>query len=208
VVSDDLVPALEGSEAMTGPIVRRLVLSLWLVPTLALATPPAGKPARARGVSADSTAVVAMLAGVPNGACPVRGIATGGQPRAEHFAAVKRAGFNTVLDLRMPGEDRGLDETAALKAAGLEYVRIPMTRAITDAQFDSVRAELRRRDGQGVFVHCASGARVNATLVPWLVLDRGWELERAVALARNGGLHAPELEALARDYVARQRKGR
>ena len=157
----------------------------------------------------DSAAVVALLAGVHNGACPLAGVATGGQPDSAHLAKLSRAGFRAVLDLRADDEDRGFNESASLRAAGLRYVKIPITPAtLADSTFDAFRTEMRSSAGQGVFVHCASGNRVGAVMIPWLVLDRGWELERAVITARAGGLKSAEMEARARDYVARRRATR
>jgi uncharacterized protein (TIGR01244 family) len=154
----------------------------------------------------DSAAVVALLAGVHNGACPLPGLATGGQPAAEHLAALAKAGFTTVLDLRAADEARGIDEDAAMKTSGLRYVKVPVTPAtLDDSVFAEVRKLMTETGGKGVFVHCASGNRVGAVLIPWLVLDQGWDVERAVTTAKAGGLKSPELEAKARDYVARSR---
>ena len=44
---------------------------------------------------------------------------TGGQPRPEHFAALKADGVKAVLNLRQPGEHRAEEEQEAVKAAGL-----------------------------------------------------------------------------------------
>ncbi len=160
----------------------------------------------ARPALPDSAAIVALLAGVHNGACPLPGLATGGQPEAAHVAALARAGFTTVLDLRAAGEARGFDEDSTMKASGLRYVKIPVTPAtLDDAVFDQVRTLMNQTDGAGVFVHCASGNRVGAALIPWLTLDQHWDIERAVLAARAGGLKSAEMEATARAYVSRKR---
>lgn len=152
----------------------------------------------------DSAAVVAMLDGVTNGACPLPGVATGGQPADAHLKALAKAGFTTVLDLRAAGEPRGFNEATAMKAAKLTYEQLPVTPAtLDDATFDRFRALMKKTGGKGVFVHCASGNRVGAVMVPWLVLDRGWPVEKAVTSAKAGGLRSPEMEAKARDYVSR-----
>lgn len=191
---------------------RTLLVSFVL---LAVAAPASAAPKHAVAPVAkvralpDSAALVSLLSGVTNGACPLAGVATGGQPAASHVAALAKAGFTTVLDLRTPAEDHGFDEAAAMRAAKLDYVSIPVTAAtLDDSVFTRVRAELQKHDGRGVFVHCASGNRVGAAMIPWYVLDRGWDIERAVATAKAGGLHSAEMEAKARDYVARQRAAR
>jgi protein tyrosine phosphatase (PTP) superfamily phosphohydrolase (DUF442 family) len=166
-------------------------------------------PARAVPPPGDSAAVMAMLQGVTNGACPLPGVATGGQPSEKHLRSLARAGYHTVLDMRMPDEPRGYDEAAATRAAGLRYVTIPVTsEAFDDSLFAKFRATMREATPRGVFVHCASGNRVGAAMIPWLVLDRGWDLERAVATVRAAGLRNAEIERRARDYVARQRTTR
>lgn len=201
-------------------MIRRLLLAFTLLLTAAWvsAAPyrkPHAQPMKAAKEAAkeaakpalpDSAAVVALLTGVHNGACPLPGLATGGQPAAEHLAALAKAGFTTVLDLRAADEPRGIDEDAAMKTSGLRYVKVPVTPAtLDDSVFAAVRKLMTETGGKGVFVHCASGNRVGAVLIPWLVLDQGWEVERAVTTAKAGGLKSPELEAKARDYVARSR---
>lgn len=154
---------------------------------------------------ADSAAVMALLEGVTHRACPLPGVATGGQPGVKHLRSLARAGYHTVLDMRMPDEPRGYDEAGATRAAGLRYVTIPVTHeGFVDSLFTTFRATMQEVAPQGVLVHCASGNRVGAAMIPWLVLDRGWDLERAVAVARAGGLRSDEIEQRARDYVARQ----
>lgn len=159
--------------------------------------------------AADSAHVVALLGGARNAACPLPGLATGGQPDSTRWAPLAAAGFRAVLDLRAPFESRGHDEAAAVRAAGLAYVALPATAAsLNDSTFDAARALLRRIARHPAVVHCASGNRVGAVMIPWLVLDRGWDLERAVTTARRGGLVSAEMEAKARVYVAEQRARR
>jgi len=192
---------------------RRGWLALGLAAALtltALAAARTGAPVKAKphppGPPADSAAVMALLDGVLNRACPLAGVATGGQPDAAHLRALAKAGYRMVLDLRTPEEPRGFDEAAAIRAAGLRYETLPVGHGgVPDSTFDAFRKTMRDAGAEGVFVHCASGNRVGAVMIPWLVLDRGWDLDRAVASAKAGGLRSAALEALARDYVARKR---
>ena len=166
-------------------------------------------PARAGAPRADSATVLALLDGVANRACPLPGVATGGQPGAAHLRSLARAGYHVVVDMRTSAEPRGFDEPGATRTAGLRYVTIPVGYdGFDDALFATFRATMRDAAPRGVFVHCASGNRVGAAMIPWLVLDRGWELERAVAAAHAGGLRNAEIEDLARDYVVRQRRAK
>ena len=200
------------SRSLATALLAVLTASLAAAATPAARAVPSGTPkekARVLAPPADSAAVMALLDGVTNRACPLPGVATGGQPAASHLQSLAKAGYRTVLDLRAAEESRGFDESAAMRAAGLEYVLLPVTHeSLTDGTFDAFRRLMQEKSASGVFVHCASGNRVGAVMVPWLVLDRGWSLERAVAAARAGGLRSPDLEGKARDYVAKRRAAR
>ena len=50
---------------------------------------------------------------------------TAGQPRIEHFAALKSKGVKAVLNLRQPSEHRADEEKSAVEAAGMKYFNIP-----------------------------------------------------------------------------------
>lgn len=171
----------------------------------ARATAERGAPAPSTADSApDSAQVVALLAGLQNAACPLAGVATGGQPDSSQLVALGRRGYRTVLDLRAAGEPRGMDEAAVARAAGLAYRSLPVTPAtLTDSTFDEFRELASDPGNHPILVHCASGNRVGAVMIPWLVLDRGWGVERAVTTANAGGLHSAELRERALDYVTR-----
>lgn len=178
-------------------------------PAPAMRSVPAADTARGALLAppADSATVVRLLEGVRNAACPLPGVATGGQPGEAHARALAKAGYRTVLDLRTAGEPRGFDEPRVLRAAGLELVSLPVSaQTLTDSTYSAFRRVMRKAAPGGVFVHCASGNRVGAVMIPWLVLDRGWDIERAVAEAKAGGMTSDEYEAMARDYVKRQRR--
>lgn len=165
-------------------------------------------PRLATAASPDSAQVVAMLAGVRNAACPLPGVATGGQPDSLQLLALGRSGYRAVLDLRSAGEPRGMDEDAVARAAGLAYHRLPVTpETLNDSTFDAFRALAAEPRNHPMLVHCASGNRVGAVMIPWLVLDRGWGIERAVTTANAGGLTSAEMRDRALDYVARHAPG-
>ena len=113
------------------------------------------------------------IAGVPNACEPLPGIVTGGQPSVEHLAALQRAGCDVVLDLREPMEPRPYRTPDAVRAAGLEYVNIPFGHgALSDATFEAALRTVRELGGRKrALVHCSSGSRVGAALIPYLMLD-------------------------------------
>jgi protein tyrosine phosphatase (PTP) superfamily phosphohydrolase (DUF442 family) len=150
---------------------------------------------------------VQALNGVPNACQLLPGVVTGGQPSAAHLAAFHAAGGRIVLDLRDPMEPRPLDEAATVASLGMEYVNVPIgPHSLTDATLDRV-GEVLREAGDGlVLVHCASGSRVGAALLPVLMLDHGLEQEDAVGQAMRVGLRSAELMEWGLDYTQRHQE--
>jgi protein tyrosine phosphatase (PTP) superfamily phosphohydrolase (DUF442 family) len=150
--------------------------------------------------------LLSALAGLPNACEPLAGVVTGGQPTAEHIHALKAAGCEVVLDLREPMEPRPLDEPAAVRAAGMEYVNIPISGArLTDETLAQVRDTVSNLAGdRTLFVHCGSGSRVGAALIPYLMLDKEMPEDDAVKTAMKVGMRSAELMEWAVDYVRRQ----
>lgn len=152
----------------------------------------------------NANALRDVLGGIPYAACPVEGVATAGQPDATAWAELARAGYRTVVDLRMPEEPRAHDEPTAVREAGLDYISIPVSQpTLGDEAFDRFRAVVRDPARRPIFVHCASSNRVGALLLPYFALDEQRPLGEAVELAQRSGLRSPELRDLALDYVRR-----
>jgi protein tyrosine phosphatase (PTP) superfamily phosphohydrolase (DUF442 family) len=150
---------------------------------------------------------VQALNGVPNACQLLPGVVTGGQPSGAHLAAFVNAGGRVVLDLRDAMEPRPLDEPATVASLGMEYVNVPIgPHSLTDATLDRVREVLRQAGDGLVLVHCASGSRVGAALLPYLMLDQGVEQEDAVGQAMRVGLRSAELMDWALDYTRRQQE--
>ena len=122
------------------------------------------------------TTPIDALRGVANACLLTPRVVTGGQPSASNLAALGAAGGGIVLDLRDPMEPRPIHEAQAARAAGLEYVNIPVTaHTQDDATLERVLGVLRGAGDKTVFVHCGSGNRVGAALIPWLILDQGFD---------------------------------
>ena len=152
----------------------------------------------------SGTTLESVLATIPNGTCPLPGIGAAGQPGVRDWATLARSGVRTVVDLRAPNEARGHDEPEAVRAAGMEYVIIPVTQAtLGDQQFDALRAVVGDPARRPIVVHCASSNRVGALLLPYFALDEKQPLEKAIELAIDAGLRSQELATLAVDYVRR-----
>ena len=150
---------------------------------------------------------VQALNGVPNACQLLPGVVTGGQPSVAHLAAFHAAGGRVVLDLRDAMEPRPLDEPATVASLGMEYVSVPIgPHSLTDATLDRVREVLREAGDGLVLVHCGSGNRVGAALLPCLMLDHGLEQEDAVGQAMRVGLRSAELMEWALDYAQRHQE--
>ena len=154
------------------------------------------------------TTPVQALSGVANACQLLPTVVTGGQPAANHLVGFKAAGGGLVLDLRDPMEPRPLDEPAAVRAAGLEYVNVAVgPGTLDDATLERILGVLRAAGDRQVFVHCGSGNRVGGALIPFLMLDHGLEEEDAVAQAMRVGLRSAELMEWGLDYVRRHQSG-
>ena len=146
------------------------------------------------------------LADIPNACQPLPDLVTGGQPNEEQLVAFRAAGGQVVLDIRAAREPRPLDEVAVAERLGLEYIVIPVTPGqVTDATLERIVDALRKAHGRTTLFHCASGNRVGAALIPYLVLDQGMEEEDAVQQALRVGLTSSELMAWGLSYARRSR---
>lgn len=141
--------------------------------------------------------------GLANASCPLKGIATAGQPNEEQLRQLAENGYKTVLDLRAPAEHRGFDEAAAVRAAGMEYINLPVLGPPDDETIDRARQVLRDETKHPVLVHCASANRVGGLLIPHFVLDRGQEPQAALNTAVSVGLRDRNLAEAALAYVDR-----
>ena len=143
------------------------------------------------------------LGGGENITHPYPWLWTGGQPDSATLLALAASGVQDVLDLRAAGESRGYDECAVARAAGLHYMAMPSTVAgFDDEKFTAFRKHLiARGPGHPMFIHCATGNRVGAALLPWLVLDEGLSEDLALAMAQGIGLRDPALTGRALDYI-------
>jgi uncharacterized protein (TIGR01244 family) len=133
-------------------------------------------------------------AGILNATSPGPGILFGGQPTEAQLQALAADHYKTVIDLRGPTENRGYDESAVARAAGLEYVPIPVTgETLQETETFDHFIQVFRDSEKPVLVHCASGGRVAALYYAWLVAEKKMSREDALANAREQGLHGDRL---------------
>ena len=133
---------------------------------------------------------------------------TGGQPRLEHLAQLKREGVKAVINLRRPSEHRADEEEAEAKRLGLRYFNIPVAFAEPkDEQADEFLKLTDDPKNRPAFVHCTGAIRVGAFWMIRRVLRDGWTIEKAEEEAARVGLReAPHLNEWARAYIEKHRK--
>jgi protein tyrosine phosphatase (PTP) superfamily phosphohydrolase (DUF442 family) len=146
---------------------------------------------------------LSQLGDVENACRPYPWLVTGGQPSPDGLEALAQAGIHDVFDLRAAGEPRDFDEPAVARALKLNYLSIPVTPAdFSDSKFTAFRHHLLAHGPENpMFLHCGSGNRVGAALLPWLVLDQGLSEEAALEMARTVGLKSPDLTQRALEYI-------
>jgi len=150
------------------------------------------------------SALLSAFAGLPNAAEPVSGWITGGQPTEQQLKAFKAAGGEVVLDNRDPMEPRPFDEPTTVRAAELEYISLPIVHgAVTADTMKQMHMALQRLEGKKALLHCSSGNRTSAALIPYLIIDKQMEQEDAVDLAMSLGLRSAELMEIAVEYARR-----
>ncbi len=149
-----------------------------------------------------SSPLLEAIAGLPNASEPIPGWVTGGQPTAAHLAALRGAGCEVIVDNRDSMEPRPFDEPATVRAAGMEYVNVPITHgAVTLDTMKQMHEALKKLAGRKALLHCSSGNRTAAALIPYLMLDQRMQEEAAVEIAMKMGLRSAELMELALEYV-------
>jgi len=148
------------------------------------------------------SALLSALAGLPNAAEPVSGWITGGQPTEQQIKSFKAAGGEVVVDNRDPMEPRPFDEPSTVRAAGLEYITLPIVHgAVTTATMKQMHEKLKRLEGKKALLHCSSGNRTAAAMIAYLMTEKRMEEDDAVELAMRSGLRSAELMDIALQYV-------
>ena len=115
-------------------------------------------------------------------------LATSGQPREEELSAVAAAGYEVVINLALHDDPRYSlpDETAVVRALGLEYVHIPVPfDAPTNWDLARFFEAMDTHKGKRIWLHCAANLRVTAFLGLYRRLRDGWLEDRAFDLMNS-----------------------
>ena len=155
-------------------------------------------PARAQQVTKES------VPGVTNFARLETTVACGGATTAEAVPELKKMGFASIINLRVPTEQGANidDEAAAAKDAGIKFYSIPFNTASPDpAVPEKFLQTLTTPGNEPAYIHCASGNRAAAMwMIKRIAIDH-WDADKAAAEAASLGLTNPTLKQFALDYA-------
>ena len=165
-----------------------VLMGLLLVPMLGLA----------------QQAVKETVPGVTNFARLETTVACGGATKPEGVPEIKKLGFKSIINLRLPTEPgANVDaEAAAAQAAGINFFSIPFSGQSPDpAVADKFLATITAPGNEPAYIHCAAGNRAGAMwMIKRLAVDH-WDTERAYTEAAALGLTSPALKQFAIDYA-------
>ncbi|PYR53152.1 MAG: hypothetical protein DMF89_00355 [Acidobacteria bacterium] len=133
-------------------------------------------------------------------------VACAGATPVTALPEIKKNGFASVVNFRMPTEQgANIDEAKATAAqVGLKYIHLPYqtpTPEIAEAFLKAVADP----SNQPMYIHCASANRVGAMWFIKRVKLDGWDVDRAMKEAEGIGLRAPNLKEFALNYVGAKR---
>jgi uncharacterized protein (TIGR01244 family) len=159
-------------------------------------------------VSAAAQVEKKEVAGIRNYSRVDATVGCGGAVDPSAMATLKKEGFVSVINLRMPTEP-GADidaGRAAAQAAGLKYIHLPFDGANPDPKIvDGFLAAVADRSNQPVFIHCGSANRVGGVWMIKRALQDKWTIERARAEGEAIGLSSPALVTFATNYINEHR---
>lgn len=131
-------------------------------------------------------------------------VACGGATTPEAVPELKKMGYASIINLRLPTE-AGANvegEAAAAKAAGINFFSIPFSGQKPDPSVaDKFLEAITTKGNEPAYIHCAAGNRAGAMwMIKRLVVDK-WDTEKAFTEATALGLVSPNLKQFAIDYA-------
>ena len=154
--------------------------------------------------AAQSQVKKETVPGITNFARLETTVACAGAVTPSAVAEIKNMGFKAIFNLRLASE-QGADiegETAAAKAAGINFVHLPLSGSSPDPSVvDSFLKAITIPGNQPALIHCASGNRASALwFIKRVVVDK-WDTDRAMAEATQLGAMSQTMKTFALDYV-------
>jgi uncharacterized protein (TIGR01244 family) len=159
--------------------------------------------------AAQSQVKKSTIPGITNFAQVESTVACAGAVTPAAVAGIKKMGFSSIINLRLatePGADIDA-EAAAAKAAGINFVHIPVDGSAPDpAMADRFLKVIAEPGNQPAMIHCASGNRAAAFWLIKRVLIDKWDNDRALAEAGDLGSMSPVMKKFALDYIQAHKK--
>jgi uncharacterized protein (TIGR01244 family) len=159
--------------------------------------------------TAQSQVKKETVPGVTNFAQVETTVACAGAVTPSAVADIKKMGFNAIFNLRLASE-QGADiegETAAAKAAGINFIHLPLSGSAPDpAVVDNFLKAITAPGNQPALIHCASGNRASAMWFIKRVMVDKWDTDRAMAEATQLGAISPTMKIFALDYIQTHKK--
>ena len=116
----------------------------------------------------------------------------GAQPDGKAWQKLAELGVKTVIDLRRDGE-KGHSlaaERAAVKAAGMRYVSVPMEGIVAPRDEDIAKVLALMNAGDPVFIHCREGKdRTGMVVACYRISHDRWKNDKALHEAKARGMH-------------------
>jgi uncharacterized protein (TIGR01244 family) len=158
---------------------------------------------------AQSQVKKSTIEGITNFAQVETTVACAGAVTPSAVAGIKKMGFASIINLRLDNE-KGADidaEAAAAKAAGINFVHLPLSGSAPDpAVADRFLKVITEPGNQPAFIHCASGNRAAAMWLIKRVLIDKWDNDRALEEAGQLGSISPVMKTFALDYIQAHKK--
>jgi uncharacterized protein (TIGR01244 family) len=131
-------------------------------------------------------------------------VACGGATTPEAVPEIKKMGFASIINLRLPSESGANveGEAAAAKTAGINFYNIPFSGQSPDPKVaDQFLDTVTAKQNVPAYIHCAAGNRAGAMwMIKRLVVDH-WDTDKAFTEATALGLTSPALKQFAVDYA-------
>jgi uncharacterized protein (TIGR01244 family) len=159
--------------------------------------------------TAQSQVKKEAVPGITNFARLETTVACAGAVTPSAVAEIKGMGFKAIFNLRLATE-QGADiegETAAAKAAGINFVHLPLSGSSPDPKVvDSFLEAITAAGNQPALIHCASGNRASPLwFIKRVIVDK-WDTDRAMAEATELGAMSQTMKTFALDYVQTHKK--
>lgn len=125
----------------------------------------------------------------------------GGQPQFNDFELLKQQGFTRVINMRTPGEMKGLKfyEDYLLKKADIDYNFIPIggeDNPYSPEKLAEFAAAMESVGDGKVLLHCRSGHRASELWAAYLVKYKGKTPNEAFSMLSDMGLWPLPMELL------------